>query len=414
MKTMVRCALVCLIALCGPPPAWARDANTSATTRAGTTWPRFSQFREILVRPDLTSVHGLVPAITGPWSARLSPDGSKVLYVRQAPLLTIKKTATRPNDTYRLLLKDTVDGGEKRLPIPACTTDDIIPLMMKLAVFDRAGKKIVLGVGEDPNNTRGYSSYGRSDPMQAYVYDIEADRLDPLEIRGLVVVPMFNQPGTGVIAWTWNRVAPNPDIVLSPVDMPRTQKLDIRGVPLGISPTADVIFLNQTTLRGRGLGAFKPSLYDLENKRDLGMLPVQWGDPSSAVFAPQWTSDGRYLLYVDVRRQGVEGSIAFAATTIVYDTKERKQVTAVDGHFPVGPGPTETTMVLFKMGLTPENRWIVLYDLKENKFTRLGERGLRVLDACGKYVLYAKNQSAGQESIFKAEIELTPPPEATP
>jgi len=411
MLRAVLTAAACLLAT-----GWASAQIEPATQPTQPlTWPRLMNSRLIVTRDDAAKLSGSVPATQGPWSARLSPDGVRMLYVRTETLPVKARTPTAPSaiTVHRIVLRDMIESSEKRLPIPPCTTDDIIPMQMKMNVFDVMGKRIVLGAGEDPNS-QGYSSYGMGDKMQGYVYDLDTETLSALGVRDLIVVPTFDRTGKGVFAHTWNRVTTGAGIHFVSLDAPGPKKLDVPGAPWTMCPTADILPIDQTPMRGRGEEGIKLVLYDVQARRVLTALPVGGGDASASIFAPQWTSDGRYLYYADVTREGASTTLVLTLSSFVYDCQEKKQVGTVPRCFALGFGPTPTTMVMYQVDKDSKKRWLVLHDLSKGTVVRLGEAGVRPLDARGKYVLYARSLTGGKEGIFKGEIAMSPADETAP
>ncbi len=103
-----------------------------------------------LVKPKLlVADDGTDEVFKSMHSARLSPDGKHLLYMRvkQVALPARDGRPARKRRFYRLILRDLKTGKDKPLPIPAYMDDEIAVCMLSANIFATGGGRIALGAG---------------------------------------------------------------------------------------------------------------------------------------------------------------------------------------------------------------------------------------------------------------------------
>ncbi len=332
-----------------------------------------------------------------PGSMKLSPDGKRLLYIRRKRLDVGEKDSRR---AYEVRLRTLAGGEETVLPIPAYTMDDIPRMMISMNVFDAAGKRIVLGIGVDENNN-GLHDY-RKEKLQAALYDIAKDKVTKLDVTDNIVLPTFDRMGKGLIILATTKDIWTGKLYTTPADQIKLKELAVLGVPRSTCPTADVVPLLLPPKRdaeGRR-GKWEFVLYDLANDKIAAKLPIHERNTYLDDCNPQWTADGRYLYYVDVKM--VEGRRAPVRLTRIWDRKEGKLAGEIEEAVAVGPGPTKTTMVLWvrRMGS------LKIHDAASGKTWKLASnQPIDPASVTSKYILYVR--SKGQErTLCRARIAL--------
>jgi len=333
-----------------------------------------------------------------PGSMKLSPDGKRLLYIRRKRLDVGEKG---PRRAYELRLRTLAGGEEAVLPIPAYTMDDIPRMMISMNVFDAAGKTIVLGIGVDQNND-GLHNY-RKEKMQAVLYDIAKDKVTKLDVTDDVVIPTFDRTGKGLIIMAATGEAKTGKMYTTPADEIKLRQLALWGLPRSTCPTADVIPLALPPKPDADGRRGKPEfvLYDLANDKTAVKLPIGERNTMLDDYNPQWTADGRYLYYVDVKM--VEGGRR-ATLTRIWDRKAGKLAGEIENAVAVGPGPTETTMVLPPYERTSN---LKIHDAATGKTWKLAsDQPIRLTGATSKYILYTRHNEKRETILCRARIAL--------
>ncbi len=333
-----------------------------------------------------------------PGSMKLSPDGKRLLYIRRKRLDVGKGSPTR---AYEVRLRTLAGGEEVVLPIPSYTMDDIPRMMISMNVFDAAGKRIVLGIGVDEDNN-GLHDY-RKEKLQLAFYDIAKDKVTRLDVTDDIVVPTFDRTGKSLIMIVATEKGRTGKMYTTPADQIKLKELGTWGVPRSTCPTADVIpliLLPKPDADGkRGKPGFV--LYDLANDKIAAKLPVHERNTKLDDYNPQWTADGRYLYYIDLKMP--EGDNRRVILTRIWDRKEGKLAGEIEEAIALGPGPTKTTMVLSGSSRTSS---LKIHDAASGKTWKLAsDQPIRPTSVTSKYILYVK--SNGQEkTLCRARIAL--------
>ena len=334
-------------------------------------------------------------------SARLSPDGRYLLYVR------VKQVAwpadgggpARQQRSYRLILRDLKSGKDKPLPIPAYLEDFVLMPVVSGNVFDLGGRKIALGVAVDANGD-GLHDY-RTEKMQAVVYDIASDKLAKQPVIRMAVVPTFDRTGNGLIITAMGHDAENSQLLTTPLGKPKLRQLGKWGLPRGVCPTAQVLAMLTPPN-----GVFPPSrykfvLYDLKADKQITEMPTHEKCNMLSQYCPQWTADGRYLYYADVKLEMIDGRQERKYLTRIWDRTKGREAGIVPDVVPIGPGPGKSTMVVAK---DRGRGQMSLHDAATGDSHTLGKETMTAIAAEGKYLLYADKPADGKSGIYMAEI----------
>ncbi|MBL7133497.1 MAG: hypothetical protein ISS78_05315 [Phycisphaerae bacterium] len=332
-----------------------------------------------------------------PGSMKLSPDGKRLLYIRRKRLEVGKGSPTR---AYEVRLRTLAGGEEVVLPIPAYTWDDIPRMMISMNVFDAAGKRIVLGIGVDKNND-GLHKH-REEKLQPAFYDIAKDKVTKLDVTDEIVLPTFDRTGKGLIIIAATEKARTGKMYTTPADKIKLKECGTWGLPRSTCPTADVIPLLLPPKRdadGRR-GKWEFVLYDLANDKIAAKLPMDERNTMLDDYNPQWTADGRYLYYVDVKMAEAGGRrVTF---TRIWDRKEGKLAGEIEKAVAIGPGPTKTTMVLSRRRMSS----LMIHDAASGKTWQLASgQPIRPASVTSKYILYVKFNGE-ERTLCRARIAL--------
>ena len=313
---------------------------------------------------------------TGWPTMQLSPDGRKLLYARGGSAV----------------LRDLDTGAETPSPIGAVGV--LASLYGTFSMFDPTGEKLALlkftGEGEEG---------GSEQDCQMFLWTRPWSETKP----SLVVSGGFAKfDGTGerlVVHQEGDRMA----VAKSPEYKPKP--LAVHGINWSACPASDMICILTVSMDASGRGPRSVSrhrlvLYDIEEDKEVAQLPLGRGDALDDLES-KWTSNGRYVYYADgVYYAGRGGG------SRVWDGLTRREVGRAPADFPIGPGPTETTMVLKRHPKTSrEEDWgIVLHDAATGRSWTLGDTNYNLQAAAGGRVVYLKHLPDGEASVYAAQV----------
>lgn len=338
----------------------------------------------------------------GVGSMRLSPDGTKLLFIR-------RQGADRTTRSYRLVLRDIKGGKDRELKIAGYDQDDLAAFMLAGNVFDPAGKRLALGVAVDANKN-GRHDFGGDDPeqMQAVLYDLATDKATKIGLSADIVLASFDRTGKGLVLITADKEAAEGKMYVTPVDPIKLRPFGLWGVPRGICPAVDVMgLLLPPTAEARAAGK-RPQpemgLFDLAKGKMMLKLPVREHNTKLDDYCPQWTADGRYLYYIGVDREPRPGGgTRRKYESRIWDRVKSQSLPEVPGVVPVGPGPTAGTMVLAPYRTVDK---LMVHDAKVDKAWPVDGPALRPIGSEGKYILYVRSGKEGKDVLCRGQIKL--------
>jgi hypothetical protein len=125
---------------------------------------------------------------------------------------------------------------------------------------------------------------------------------------------------------------------------------------------------------------------DVENGSELDDLETKW------------TLDGRYIYFAD-------------GGTKVWDREDKTRVAKVATGYPIGPGPTPTSMVIKLMpqpvaDAADAKPNILLHDAATGQGWSLGDPQCDVQDARAGKIIYLRSADDGSTSVHTARIAM--------
>lgn len=391
--------------------AFAVEPADKESTATGSEQAAHLANEKMILSGDIAAVKGSSIFDSQKGLFKLSPDGRKLLFYREAP--------TEENGrkgVVRLVLRDLADGRETLLPFPALPKRlaKYLPMMsFSNTPFGKTGTQIVLGVGIDTDENGIFDA--RTEKMQAVVFDFTTSKTTNLSATGSVVTASYDNTGNRYIVSTVDRGKPDKiRLLLSRTDPVHWQEHVLAGVPRAISPDIDlVVLLKASAVHGRELPT-DLLLYNTRERKETATLPAfnKVGALSmyAYVFVPQWTASGEHLYYIDIfgfpddPRHG----------TTVWQRRSQTVIKQLPNVVPIGPGPTKSSMVLMRVDEVKESGsrviGIVVHDASNNQTWEIPLPDTRILGTHGSHVIYTRKDKAGEETVYMAEIVL---PKAT-
>jgi hypothetical protein len=204
--------------------------------------------------------------------ARLSPDGKHILFPHEVK---------GQDATYRLLLQDIEPGRETEIPIDLPRGYETV--FTRFNFFNPAGDKLALcSLKQYPNPT----------VTEVVIYNIPSNKLTATNITGNAAMAQFDRTGKRLLVSQHNSY-----IAMASLDDYSIGKPLESGWVHSCSPYSPyaTVFQPPDPLRRR-IG-FK--LFNLELQTALE-LPVHEKNRALDDVTDQWSSDGKYLFYMDV------------------------------------------------------------------------------------------------------------------
>jgi hypothetical protein len=163
-------------------------------------------------------------------------------------------------------------------------------------------------------------------------------------------------------------------------------------------PTTDLICVARLTRQAdRKRPKVDLALFDTSSKNVVDSIDV--GDGSQLDdLETKWTADGRYIYFAD-------------AGTKVWDRQDKTRVAKVATGYPIGPGPTPSSMVIKLMPPQASDAAnagpnILLHDAASGQSWTLGDPQCDAQDARAGSILYLRNAKDGTTSVHRAKIEM--------
>jgi len=308
------------------------------------------------------------------FSARLSPHGQYLLFPQEVQ---------GQRETYRLVLLN-IDSKEE-FEVPLDLPRGYETVFTRFNFFSPAGDTLALfSVEREPSGMT---------TSEIMLLDIPSKRLTATGIKGPSVMAQFDSSAKQlVVRHSGERVC------LAPLDRLTLGDTILSGWVHSCSPYSPyaAVFTMDRQRRQTGL-----SILNLRTK-EAQSVPVHPDNSILDDVTSQWTSDGRYVCYVDL--QDHDGGRRFDVTR-VWDVESNQEVTPVPGVRPIGPGPADHLIVMMATRGQSRGKTLV-YDLKTGAISPLGPPSMKTVHAWKNHIVYVAPE--GQEDrVYIAEITMT-------
>ncbi|MCP4377134.1 MAG: hypothetical protein GY794_13280, partial [bacterium] len=319
--------LACLLVIAAVSNAWAEDAKPKPTVKIVNETKIFALEESRNIREN-NGVH----------SMRLSPDGKTLLYIERLP-----KVANQRRRGYRLHIRDIKTGKDTVMPGAPSRSDDFLVAYASMYPFDATGKNLVIPIITSKDNKPVKIGEGE---MQLGIYDIATGKLDKLDMKAPVIFPSYDATGKNLIVFEMFVGSGGPDmelskIVVSPVDKIKFKKIGVMGMPRSPCPTGDILPILLPPERKNPDAPRQSELviYDTKADKKLASPPLASGSKIDD-YNPQWTTDGRYLYYIDSEIDKTpDGDSRYKRIMRVWDRKKSAEVSLAENIIPIGPAP---------------------------------------------------------------------------
>ncbi len=303
--------------------------------------------------------------------ARLSPDGKHILFPQEV----------KGHDlTYRLILHDIETRRETEIPLDLPRGYETV--FTRFNFFNPAGDKLALfSMKQHPNPT----------VTEVVIYNIPSSKLTATNITGNEAMAQFDCTGKRLLVSRHNSY-----VAMASLDDYSIGKPLESGWVHSCSPYSPyaTVFQPPDPLRRR-IG-FK--LFNLELQTALE-LPVHEGNRALDDVIDQWSSDGKYLFYVDVQPREGGGQ---RLVNRVWDLDEKREKALVHNVICLGPGPASNLMLMASTEEADQGS-VRVYDIRSGSLSGVGDKSMKAIHAWGGRILYVATEN-GTESIYVADV----------
>jgi hypothetical protein len=337
---------------------------------------------------------------SGLHSMQLSPDGKTLLYARRLPRANVQERLR-----YHLVLRDIKAGTDTVMPGDPLESNDFLVACTSMRPFDATGKKIVIPVGTNQDGKPGRLGKGQ---MQPGIYDIATGKLDKLDMKAPIILPSYDATGKNLIVFAMFPGKRGSDMewcktIVSPVNKIKFRKIGVAGLPRTPCPIGDILPILLPPERKIPDAPRQSELviYDTKADKKLTSPPLTSGRKLDD-YNPQWTTDGRYLYYVDREMYKTpDGNTRRKQIMRVWDRKKSIEQSLTEDHIPIGPAPEKAGMIV----LDNKNYSYSLHDPATGKTTPLALKKSRIISVSGRFMVYVKKDKTGTNSVYRAEIK---------
>lgn len=305
------------------------------------------------------------------FNARLSPDGRYLLFPQEV---------RGQSETHRLVLLN-IDSKEK-FEVPLDLPRGYETVFTRFNFFNPAGDTLALfSVEREPSGMT---------TSEIMLLDIPSKTLTATGIKDPSVMAQFDSSGKQLVVRSSGA-----RVCLAPLDRLTLGDPILSGWVHSCSPYSPyaAIFTMDRQRRQTGL-----SILNLQTKEALP-APVHPDNSILDDVTSQWTSDGRYVCYVDLADR--DGGRPFDVTRI-WDVESNQEVTPVPGLRPLGPGPADHLMVMVATRGQSRGKTLV-YDLKTGAISPLGSPSMKTVHAWRDHIVYV----GPADRVYIAQITVT-------
>ncbi len=383
--------LTCLLVIAAVSNAWAEDAKPKPTVKIVNETKIFALDKSKIVHENDSP------------SMRISPDGKTLLYVER-----IAKANENARHAYRLRIRDIKTGKDTAMPGASCTEEDFLTAYVSSTCpFDATGKNLVIPICKSQDDGKPLDI--PKGTMQLGIYEIATGKTKKLALTAPVIFPSYDATGKNLIVLEmFAKDSGGPDInaskiAISPVDKIEFREIGVKGLPRTPCPTGDIlpITLLPNWDEARMAPNFDTIIYDTKTNKKLTAPKISSGDDPTKD-QPQWTSDGRYLYYINNEIDKTpEGATRHKQLMGVWDRKKCAEVSLAEGLIPVGPIPGKNGMIV----KSSKGYKYSIHDPSTGKTTPIFDGKRKIESITGRFMVCLKEDAKGSTSVYRTEIK---------
>ncbi len=312
--------------------------------------------------------------------ARLSPDEKYLLF---------PQNVDAANESYRIILQNIETGVEIEIPIDFPRGYETV--FSRVNFFNHKSDKLALFSIDEQKNSSGSGAVNMNSEIK--IFDLQSQKLINTGITGQFVMGQFDYTDKKLVLTINNSLTKIADIN----DFKPGESI-ASGWIHSCSPMTPyaVIFIGPRQNReGAGL-----ELLNLKTNTKTE-LPVHIQNRSLDDIQSQWSSDGLYMFYFDVKvnNEGKQEPIAR-----VWDVISNTEKAIIPNVMCLGPGPADNLMIMISTEGSISGSNLRLYDIKSGELTSFGDGEIKGIHAWKNRIAYVKTEN-GAGIVYVADLK---------
>lgn len=324
------------------------------------------------------------------WAARLNPAGTHIIYP-----VSIKAETEDQKTRYDLEVFDLSDSSKNRIGVSLSRGYKTV--FTRFNCFDPSGLKLLV-FRDKPQDSDSPDGVNGPDLTEVVIYDLTEKRLIPTRLSGQNEMGRFDHTGDWIYQLSGG-------LKLSLADS-ESQHLSLPGwihSPSMFSVYTTVfVQLRLPPKEGerRSRHASSLQIWNMTTNTKVTELPVHPDNAKLDDIESEWTSDGRYVYYTDIKGERCDRTLIAR----VWDVEANKEKTVIDNALSVGPGPGKSTMVMVRI---EDNKIgeMFLHCTDGNREIPFGTPDMRLVHAWSDKIIYTRPEN-GIEVVYTADMEL--------
>ena len=315
----------------------------------------------------------LRPNMRTEFCARLSPDGKYILFPQQV---------SDVENTYRLFLQNIETAN--RIEIPIDLPSGYETLFTRFNFFNPEGDKLALfSINREQNSTI----------TKIVFFDITSKTLTNTGIKSNSSMAQYDFTGNRLV------ISNNNVVFLTSLNDFNPGKAVMSGWVHSCSPQSPFAAIFVPPNPSRNQTEFK--LLNLDTS-DISDLPVHNNNKRLDDITSQWSSDGSYLFYLDVKD---DSSDSLEVVTRVWDINTNKEKAIIPNTLCLGPGPANNLMIMISTENNSSGSNLYSYDLKTGGLSTIGDGSIKGIHAWKNRIVYSKTEN-GVGTICTADLKI--------
>lgn len=341
--------------------------------------------------------------VSKPFSVRLTPDGKRLMYLRENGEPARDNDQPEPTD---LLVRNLSDGKEIKVPLDQ---EDwlIATQIFRYSVTDPASRRMLLPKIVMKTVQKEGGPAEQTQAIRWRVVDLETGKASDTRVETYIGSMITFTPDGKFLVISERKTPMEIVTRIEPVEpngsAPRL--LTVPGLVVSCAPKLHAVdqadspeiaaFYTYQPAASTSQPVVPPRheqrlvLWDLTHDTTLGATPPPtWAVPDDRTL--QWTEGGRYLFYADsefVEQKGVSGPQQHR-NVYVWDVQGKKPSGMVADAQLVGPGPGQWMVLAPSLAGQRNQKGIILFNAKTGERHTLGEKTMFGLHATAGKIVY--------------------------
>lgn len=329
------------------------------------------------------------------WAARLNPAGTHIIYPVPITVETEKQETRYDLEVFDL-------GDSKRNRIGVSLSRGFETVFTRYNCFNPSGLELAV-FRDKPQHENSLEDNHVSRQTEIVLYDLKENKLLPTELYGNNQFGRFDHTGKWLFMQRGNAKASSCDFTMQPISLPgwiHSPSMYSEYTTIFVSSRLPAQEGERRPRRVSGL-----QIWSLTTNTKLAELPVHPDNDQLDDVESEWTSDGRYVYYLDIRGERDDRTLLAR----IWDVEANEEKPVIENALSVGPGPGKSTMVMVRVK-DHKVDGMFLHCADENREIPFGTPDMKLIHAWGNKIIYVQPDN-GIETVYAADIELGGLPE---